>query len=61
MPDHRGIHILEEIIGNRNPGSERPLPIRRYSCTVHGIQYRGTLAEVKQRIDQALGTVRSPR
>jgi hypothetical protein len=60
MPDHRGIRILEEVIGQRNLGGKQPLPIKRYSCTVRGVQIRGTLAEVKRRIDKTLGAQPGP-
>ena len=55
MADHRGVHILEEIIGNLHPGSTKPSPIKRYSCTVNGVPCRGTLDDVKRRIDEVLG------
>ncbi|MCE9552245.1 MAG: hypothetical protein K8T91_02575 [Planctomycetes bacterium] len=56
MAAHRGIQILEEIIGNLHPGSSKPAPIKRYSCTVNGVPLRGTLDDVKRRIDEVLGS-----
>jgi len=59
--DHRGIQILEEIIGSLHPGSTKPAPIKRYSCMVNGVACRGgTLDEVKRRIDEVLGPIKGP-
>ena len=56
MAAHRGIQILEEVIGNLHPGSSKPAPIKRYSCTVNGVPLRGTIDVVKRRIDEVLGS-----
>lgn len=57
MPNYRGIKISEEVIGKLHPGSTKPAPIKRYSCVVNKIDCRGTLEEVKRRIDVVLGAM----
>jgi hypothetical protein len=59
MPNYRGINIHEEVIGKLHPGSTKPAPIKRYSCTVNRIECCGTLDEVKRRIDAVLGPMQT--